>query len=75
MITESHPCALPPTMVNVAELFEALYVFPSCQVIGLQSLMLSIALVNELMVKFSVITESHPAALVNVKVGVLVEAL
>ena len=40
---------------------------------GLQSLMLSVALVNELMVKFSVITESHPAALVNVNVGVLVE--
>ena len=46
---------------------------PSSQVIGLQSLMLSVALVNESMVKFSVITESHPAALINVNVGVLVE--
>ena len=46
---------------------------PSSQVIGLQSLMLSVALVNELMVKSSVITESHPAALLKVKVGVLVE--
>ena len=46
---------------------------PSSQVIGLQSLMLSVALVNELIVKFSVITESQPAALVKVKVGELVE--
>ncbi len=46
---------------------------PSSQVIGLQLLMLSVALVNELIVKFSVITESHPAALVKVKVGELVE--
>ncbi len=46
---------------------------PSSQVIGLQSLMLSVALVNELIVKFSVTTESQPAALVKVKVGVFVE--
>ena len=35
--------------------------------------MLSVALANELMVRSSVITESHPATLVKVKVGVLVE--
>ena len=35
--------------------------------------MLSVALVKELIVKFSVTTESHPAALVKVNVGVLVE--
>ena len=35
--------------------------------------MLSVALVKELIVKFSVITESQPAALVKVNVGALVE--
>ena len=35
--------------------------------------MLSVALVNELIAKFSVITESHPAALVKVNVAVLVD--
>ena len=35
--------------------------------------MVSVEVVNELMVKLRVITESHPAALVKVKVGVLVE--
>ncbi len=37
--------------------------------------MLSVEAVNELMVKSRVITESHPAALVKVKVGVLVEVV
>ena len=60
-------------MVKVAVLFEALYVLPSSQVIGSQLLMLSVEAVNELMVKLRVITESQPAALVKVKVGVLVE--
>ncbi len=41
--------------------------------IGSQSLMLSVALVNELIVKFSVITESHPSELFKVNVGLLVD--
>ena len=35
--------------------------------------MVSVEVVTELMLKSRVITESHPAALVKVKVGVLVE--
>jgi hypothetical protein len=75
VITESHPAADPPAMVNVAVLLLALYVLPSSQVIGVQLEMLFVALVKELMLKFSVITESQPAAdppaMVNVAVLLL----
>ncbi len=75
VITESQPAADPPTMVNVAVLLLALYVLPSIQVIGVQLEMLFVELVKELMLKFSVITESQPAAdppaMVNVAVLLL----
>ena len=69
VITESHPAAF--VVVKVAVLFEVAYVLPSNHVMALHELITSIDEVASLFVKFKVITESHPAALVVVKVAVL----
>jgi hypothetical protein len=42
---------------------------------GVQLEITSVPVVKELMLRFSVITESQPTALINVNVGALVEAL
>jgi hypothetical protein len=69
VITESHPAAL--VVVKVAVLFDDEYVFPSNQMMSVHELITSIDEVDSLFVKFNVITESHPAAFVVVKVAVL----
>ena len=71
VITESHPAAL--LKVKVGVFVEEEYVRPLIQVNGPQLCCTSLEALGCSKVKFSVITESQPAALVKVKVGVLVE--
>ena len=72
VITESQPDAL--VKVKVGVLVEEEYVTPLIQVNGPQLCCTSVAALGCSKVKFSVITESQPAALVKVKVGKFVEA-
>jgi hypothetical protein len=69
VIIESHPAAF--VVVNVAVLFDDVYVFPSNQVMSVHELITSVDEVASFFVKFKVMTESHPAEFVVVKVAVL----
>ena len=57
---ESQPLAAPPTMLNVAVLFEVVYVFPSIQVIGVQEASTSVPFTELPIVKSKVTKESQP---------------
>jgi hypothetical protein len=71
VMTESHPAAF--VVVKVAVLFDDEYVFPSNQVMSVHEVITSVDEVASFFVKFNVMTESHPAAFVVVKVAVLFE--
>ncbi len=70
MTTESQPAAF--VSVNVAVLFDEVYVIPSIHVYESQAVCVSVPVVALLMVKSSVTSESHPLAeppgIVNVAV-------
>ena len=57
---ESHPFAAPPTIMKVAELLLAVYVFPSIHVYDPQAICVSVPVTELLIVKSSVTVESQP---------------
>jgi hypothetical protein len=71
VMIESHPAAF--VVVKVVVLFDDAYVFPSNQMMSVHEVITSVDAVASFLVKFKVITESHPAAFVVVKVAVLFE--
>ena len=61
---ESHPFDAPPIIVNVAVLFDEVYVLPSIQITGVQEVRTSVPADGLATIKFKNTTESHPEALI-----------
>ena len=74
---ESQPLAAPPMMLNVAVLFEVVYVFPSIQVKGVQEASTSVPFTELPIVKSKVTKESQPLVAPSrmLKVAVLFEVV